>query len=311
MCMTKLEGTSREEIEARAILFDSIMENIKPLEMDDKGNVITASARIPLSLLFVDERYQRKHREASVQRLKKNWDVRKLAPILVAPHVEEKRFSIIDGGNRETVMEMLGIPSATATIMMMAPTSDAERLVFECDIFADQDAESDKMKLVEKHKSNVIRGNKAACLIQKMMTQYDVTYTSIQGQRDKAILGSYSDVYEIADTIDGEKILEFCFSVIENAGWHDEANGYAIYVFRSLKAAWQAHPHNREEIFTFLSNELRQYDPELLSASARARYPKRDYRTACVLYIEDMIVEGLALQRRIYTDGDKKYMIIK
>ena len=35
--------------------------------------------------------------------------------------------------------------------------------------------------------------------------------------------------------IHGGKCLDFIFSIIENAGWNRESNGYATYVLRSLK----------------------------------------------------------------------------
>lgn len=309
--MSEIKTVVPSTKEERKNLFNSIMENIKPLEVDKNGKVITASARIPLSLLFVDERYQRKHKESGVKRLYKKWDVRKLAPILTAPNFDHYVFDVIDGNNRTTVMEMLGIPSATATIMMQAPLDDEERLIFESDIFADQDSESEKVKLVEKHKSNVIRGDKAATIIQKFVEEYDVSFVETKGNRDSAILGSYAETYSIAKTESGDKILEFIFSIIQNAGWHDEPNGYATYIFRALKSAWLAHSKDRESIHEFLSTELRQYDPELFGASARARYPKRDYRSACVLYTEDLICRGLNIPRKIYKDGEKRYIIEK
>ena len=61
----------------------------------------------------------------------------------------------------------------------------------------------------------------------------------------------------------------------------------------------------------FLSKELRQYDPELFGSSARAKYPKRDYRAACVLFTEDMLCEGMGITRKIYKDGEKRYLIEK
>lgn len=309
--MSKIKTVVESTKEERKNLFNSIMENIKPLEVDENGKVITASARIPLSLLFIDKRYQREHKESGVKKLYKNWDVRKLAPILVVPHPEDYLFSVIDGNNRTKVMEMLDIPSATSTIMMQAPMEDQERLKFECEIFADQDSESEKVKLVEKHNSNVIRGDKAATIIQKFIDEYNVTFVETKGNRDCAILGSYAEVYSIAKIENGDKILEFIFTIIQNAGWHNEPNGYATYIFRALKSVWVAHSFNRESIHLYLSRELRQYDPELFGASARAKYPKRDYRSACVLYTEDLICDGLNIPRKIYKDGDKRYIIEK
>ena len=309
--MSKIKTVVESTKEERKNLFNSIMENIKPLEVDESGKVITASARIPLSLICIDKRYQREHKESSVKKLYKNWDVRKLAPILVVPHPEDSLFSVIDGNNRTKVMVMLDIPSATSTIMMQAPTEDQERLKFECEIFADQDSESEKVKLVEKHNSNVIRGDKAATIIQKFIDEYNVTFVETKGNRDCAILGSYAEVYSIAKMENGDRILDFIFTIIQNAGWHNEPNGYATYIFRALKSVWVAHFFDRESIHRYLSKELRQYDPELFGASARAKYPKRDYRSACVLYTEDLICDGLNIPRRIYTDGEKRYVIEK
>ena len=309
--MREIKTVKESTYEERAKLFDTIMENIKPLDFDKDGNVITASARIPLELLFIDFRYQRIHKDKGVKNLYDNWDVRKLAPVSVAPHEEDKCFSLIDGGNRSTVGHMLGIPSMTATIMMQAPKDDASRLKFECEIFSTQNSESENVRLVEKHPANVIIGDKAAVIIDRLAKEYDVAFANTTGQRDSAILGSYADTYQIAKTENGEDILEFIFSVIQNAGWHDETNGYATYVFRALKSVWLAHPDNREDIHKFLSTELRQYDPELFGASSRAKYPKRDYRSACVLYAEDLVCDGMHIDRRIYKDGEKRYMISK
>ena len=305
----KINTVKESTMKERKALFDTIMENVKPLDFDENGNAITASARIPLSLLFIDERYQRRHKEKGVQKLYKNWDVRKLAPISVVAHFEDKCFSVIDGGNRSTVANMLELPSLTATIMMQAPTNDEERLVFECEIFSNQDAESESVRLVDKHRPNVIRGDRGACVIDRLCKEYNVAFTDTQGQRDCAILGSYAEVYSIARSEHGDKTLEFIFSIIENAGWHEEANGYATYIFRALRAVWFAHPNNREEIHKYLSTELRQYDPELFGATARAKYPKRDYRSACVLLTEDILCEGLGIARKIYKDGEKRYSI--
>lgn len=74
------------------------------------------------------------------------------------------------------------------------------------------------VRLVEKHRPNVIRGDKGACVVDKFCKEYDVAFTNTSGQRNSAILGSYAEVYDIAKTENGEKILEFIFSIIENAG---------------------------------------------------------------------------------------------
>lgn len=79
---------------------------------------------------------------------------------------------------------------------------------------------------------------------------------------------------------------------------------------RALKEAWVAHPNERNKIHRFLSKKLRQIDPALFSADAKSAYSKRDHRMSCVLYMEDMICDGLGIERKIYVDNGKKYKLI-
>ena len=106
------------------------------------------------------------------------------------------------------------------------------------------------------------------------------------------MLGSYTDTYSIVK-VHGEKCLDFIFSIIDNAGWNKETNGYATFVMRALREVWIAHPNDRKEIHSFLSKELRQIDPALFSAEAKSKYPKRDHRVSCVLYVEDLVCDSL------------------
>lgn len=74
---------------------------------------------------------------------------------------------------------------------------------------------------------------------------------------------------------------------------------------RALREVWVAHPNNRTEIQEFLSKRLRQLDPALFNANAKTKYPKRDHRAACVLYLEDIVCDGLKLEKKIYIDEGK------
>ena len=73
--------------EARRIeQFNDIVANIKPLMTVGKGKnqrVITGSAVVPLSLCFVDSRYQGNRYHKHLNRLRNRWDERKLTPIIL------------------------------------------------------------------------------------------------------------------------------------------------------------------------------------------------------------------------------------
>lgn len=303
---------SIDEETRRVEQYRDVEANIKPLSTIGKGKnqrTITGTAVVPISCCFVDERYQGMRKHKHLNRLRSKWDPRKLAPIVLVPHPEEHRFAVVDGQGRCTVAPEKGIDRLNAIILMDAPEDLNERLKFEAEYFIGQDSEVENVKPLEKHLSRVIIGDEAAVTLDNMLNRYGIKFVSTKGNREESVLGSYTDTYSIVK-VHGEKCLDFIFSIIENAGWNKETNGYATFVMRSLRETWIAHPNDRYEIHKYLSEELRQIDPALFSSNGRSKYPKRDHRSACVLYVEDMVCDGLGLDRKIYIDDGKKCRII-
>jgi len=304
---------SMNEEERRIEQYDDIVANIKPLMTTGKGKnqrVITGSAVVPLSLCFVDSRYQGMRIHKHLNKLRNKWDERKLTPIILVWHPEEHRFAIVDGQGRFIVAGEKGIDRLNAIVLMDAPDDPDERLKFEAEYFIGQDSEVENVKPLEKHLSRVIIGDEAATILDKLLNKYKIKFVATKGNREESVLGSYTDTYTIAK-VHGEKCLDFIFSIIENAGWNRETNGYATFVMRALREVWIVHPSDRKEIHRFLSKELRQIDPALFSANAKTKYPKRDHRISCVLYVEDLVCDGLGIEKKIYVDGTRKCKVVK
>ena len=289
--------------EARRIeQFNDVMANAKPMITEGRGknlHTVTASACIPLSCCYVDKRYQGLRSHKRISQLESKFDKRKLTPITVVPHYDEHIFAIVDGQGRSIVAPKKGMDRLFATILMDAPDDLEARLKFEAEYFIGQDSEVENVKPLEKHLARVIIGDPAAVTIDKLIKEYKISFTNTQGKRGESILGSYTDTYSIAKNR-GEKCLDFIFSIIKNAGWNHETNGYATFVMRALRDTWVEHPNDREAIHTYLSDALRQSSPSLFSTDARAKYPKRDHRMACTLMIEDMVCDNLNLDRKIF-----------
>ena len=293
--------------------FNDIVANIKPLMTVGKGKnqrAITGSAVVPLSCCFVDSRYQGMRTHKHLNRLKNKWDERKLTPIILVPHPEEYRFAVVDGQGRCLVAPEKGMDRLNAIILMDAPEDLDERLKFEAEYFIGQDSEVENVKPLEKHLSRVIIGDSAAVSLDKLLNKYGIKFVATKGNREESVLGSYTDTYSIVK-VHGEKCLDFIFSIIDNAGWNKETNGYATFVMRALREVWIAHPNDRKEMHRYLSKELRQIDPALFSAEAKSKYPKRDHRVSCVLYVEDMVCDGLGIEKKIYVENGKKVKISK
>ena len=293
--------------------FNDIVANIKPLMTVGKGKnqrAITGSAVVPLSCCFVDSRYQGMRTHKHLNRLKNKWDERKLTPIILVPHPEEYRFAVVDSQGRCLVAPEKGMDRLNAIILMDTPEDLDERLRFEAEYFIGQDSEVENVKPLEKHLSRVIIGDNAAVSLDKLLNKYGIKFVATKGNREESVLGSYTDTYSIVK-VHGEKCLDFIFSIIDNAGWNKETNGYATFVMRALREVWIAHPNDRKEIHRYLSKELRQIDPALFSAEAKSKYPKRDHRVSCVLYVEDLVCDGLGIEKKIYVENGKKVKISK
>ena len=306
--MEAITTTNERKIEQ----YNDIVANIKPLMTVGKGKnqtVITGSAVVPLSLCYVDARYQGLRHHRNINKLENKWDIRKLTPITLVAHPEEYRFAIVDGQGRSIVAPKKGIDRLNAIILMDAPEDPSERLKFEAEYFIGQDTEVENVKPIEKHLSRIIIGDESALILDKLLKRYKISFENKKGNRSESVLGSYTDTYAIAK-IHGEKCLDFILSIIENAGWNKEPNGYATFVMRALKESWVAHPNERKKIHTYLSKSLRYIDPALFSAKARTEYPQRDHRSACILFIEDMVCNNIGIEKKIYYDNDKKCRVI-
>lgn len=303
-----MSATVMTNEERRMEQFNDVMANVKPLTVIGKGRnqkIITGSVVVPLSCCFVDERYQGMRTHKYLNRLENKWDERKLTPIILVPHPEEFRFAIVDGQGRSLVAPKKGMDRLNAIVLMDAPDDLDERLKFEAEYFIGQDSEVENVKPLEKHLSRVIIGDEAATTLDKLLKKYKIRFVSTKGNREESILGSYTDTYSIAK-VHGEKCLDFIFTIIENVGWNKETNGYATFIMRALRDVWVGYPNDRYNIHTFLSIELRQLDPAMFSANAKTKYPKRDHRAACSLYMEDIVCDGLGIENKKYIDTDKK-----
>lgn len=280
-------------------LFNMAMDNVKSFSTNKSRKKSIGIVAIDLSLLFVDARYQGLRTHKHINRLINKWDERKLSPIIVVPHPEEFRFAVVDGQGRLLAATELGYETLQAIVLLDAPEDEYERLKFEAEIFIGQDDEIEKVKALEKHPARVIIGDEAAIALENMFTRYDITYTDSKGCRKAGVLGSYPTAYKMAKT-HGEKCLDYIFSIIKNAGWDDETNGYATYITESLKNIWVTYQatKDRETIHQYLSRYFRDIDPTIFASNAKSRYPMRkDMERVCTLYLEDIIHEQLGLER--------------
>lgn len=263
--------------------------------------------KIPVRLFAIDPAYQtdiRTRRELGY--LVNNWDERKLLPLLVVPHDEEGKFYVVDGYGRWIASQMLENPYETleCLVLLDVPKEKEERRKYEAELFAFQNVGVAKVTPLQRHGSLRILGDKTVLAMDELQEKYKFEYISIKGQRSESVLGSYSECINICST-KGKDCLDYIFSILRDAGFDRKANGYASYIMRMLRDAWILYTDNRTETKKFLGDYLRSYSPEIFRAKATAKYPMLDTRTACSLYVEDMIVDNLGLEQTREVSGTR------
>ena len=287
------------------------MEGITKMYTDQ--HLRLAIINIPTNMLEIDPRYQTDYRtERSLSYLTSNWDERKLLPITVVPHWEEGKFYVVDGYGRWIASQIVARDSGTkelykdlqALVLLQAPTDPVERLKYEAELYAFQGDTIAKVTPIQKHGAMLVMHNQAAEKLEQLKAEYGFEYVAEKGNREAAVLGSYSDVFNLCK-IDNGKCADYVFDIINRIAFDRMTNGYSSYVIRAFRDMYKLYANNRNDVKNMLIHELRGKTPLQFKSNAVTRYPVLDVKTACSLYTEDMVVDILGLKQNRMVLNDK------
>lgn len=275
-----------------------------------------AIVKIPVRLFAIDESYQtplRTNRDLSY--LVSNFDDNKLLPVTGVPHDEEGKIYLVDGYGRWKASQMVDkknhtnkYESLSCLVILNAPTETEERRMFEAEQYAFQNKNVSRMSALQKHGAYKCMKYPAAFIIEELQKEYKFTFVSEKGNRAPGVLGSYSELFDICKAY-GKECGEYIFNICEKAGFHLKVNGYSNYVLRSLRDIWKFYPDHRKDSSDFLAKWLREREPVKVKANAVARYGMLDTRTACSVYLEDLIVDNVGLNHVRSVEGKSITMV--
>ena len=265
----------------------------------DAGRSV-AIVSLPVELMEIDSRYQTEARtERDLRYLTNNWNENKLLPLIGVPHWEEGKVYLVDGYGRwiaSQVVDKKKYKELDVMLILNAPSNVNERLEFEAEMYAYQNKQVAKMTAIQKHGAMIVLHDNATEILENMRKKYGFEYSSVKGNREASVLGSYTETLRLC-SIDNGKAAEYVFDICEGAGFDRKSNGYASYVMRGLRDIYRIYANNREDTKKFLIKELRKITPITLKANAVVKYPMLDFRTASSLYLEDMVVNNLGLEQ--------------
>ena len=288
----------------------SELKGLLKAAVDAKMNAVIV--RIPVELLEIDESYQIPERTArSLEYLTKNWDDNKLLPLSGVPHWEEGKVYLFDGFGRWIGSQLIKNPKDDLQVMVIlnAPTDPKERRLYEAKMYAFQNVGTARMAAVQKHGAMLLMHDKATIILEAMKKKYDFEYVANKGNRSASVLGSYTEA--LAMCRQGEDLAEFIFRICKKAGFDRKSNGYITYVMRALRDLYKLYPENRTDVEKTMVKYMRKIEPVFLKSEAVVQYPLVDYKIACSLFLEDIVVRELNAKHKRKIENGKVQFIIQ
>lgn len=284
----------------------SMLKGITKMYTDAGYKVAIVS--VPVELLEIDPSYQTEVRtERDLRYLTENWDENKLLPLVGVPHWEEGKIYLVDGYGRWIASQCIDkekYSELQVMIILSAPSKKAERLKFEAEMYAFQNAQVAKMTPLQKHGAMLILHDPATEMLEHLKAEYGFSYRSTKGQRDESVLGSYATTLNLCKVDEG-RCACYVFDICRDAGFDRQANGYATYIMKGLADIYKLYAEDRYETEDLLSDELRGITPAILRSRAVTKYPMLDFRSALSLYLEDIVVNKLGLEQSREVVGTK------
>ena len=311
--MVKIMCMSFELISGKKSKGDkSMLKGVTKMYTDAGYKVAIVS--VPVELLEIDPSYQTEVRtERDLRYLTEHWDENKLLPLVGVPHWEEGKIYLVDGYGRWIASQCIDkekYSELQVMIILSAPSKKAERLKFEAEMYAFQNAQVAKMTPLQKHGAMLILHDKATETLESLKAEYGFEYRATKGNRDASILGSYASTLNLCKVDEG-KCAHYVFDICRNSGFDRQANGYATYIMKGLADIYKLYADDRYETEELFSEELRGITPAILRSRAVTKYPMLDFRSALSLYLEDIVVDKLGLEQSREVVGTKVMPIKK
>ena len=253
-------------------------------------------ALIPVTEMFVDTRYQRTV-QSHVNKIAKNWDNNKCAILQVSYRSDIDKYAIIDGQNRWTAAQKVGITHLLCQIYENLTIQE------EAKIFAEQNDNVAKIASADKFKSLLIMGDETCLLIKSLCDEFGIAIRKTYGDslsKSRKNLNGLIAAQRIVENY-GIDCLRWIFTVIEKSGWDLTAKAYTDRNFQVLISFYRARVNkstftmDTEKLITLYAN-VGEYNGLVNHANKfvldrNPRNDKKAYseREANIVYIEHML----------------------
>lgn len=173
-------------------------------------------AYIPIDQLLTDMKYQRPTSEARVNKIVREFDPEKVDAKCVNYRPQEDVFACVDGLHTATALKAKGYKYIPCKVFI-GKTYEEEALFFSA-----QNKGCKKITTVEEFNALLEAQDEGAKDIAFALDLHDIELAKISGVKKIRSIRKLTTIYEAY----GWKGLDFCFTLLEDAGWEYDPKAY-------------------------------------------------------------------------------------
>lgn len=245
-------------------------------------------ASVPVSLLRIDESYQREPKSDSIQNLVNEWDMNSCDFLDVS--YRDGKFYIIDGQHRYTAAKYIGVQTLPCVIRTGLVRSQ------EAIIFARQNRNTKKLYPYDTYKANIICGDesikevKIDVEINRICVSHNIVVKKVSKdtKKDSKILRSLSTARDIVD-VNGVDCFEWIIDTICKTNWENCSVSYSKSIMAMLKNFYIENKDNITDHEASVMKVMNGNTPMQLIARSRADYSEYALQTGLNICFKKLV----------------------
>lgn len=241
-------------------------------------------ALLPVSLLHIDQTYQRELDKAHVSEMSKNWDPDFCDDLVVSFRDGDDGFGffVLDGQHRLEVARLKGINMLPCVIYEGMSVED------EAKKFGEQDCRRKKLNNFDQFKCRAVWRHEDTIIVKRVCDEYNVSYSK-SNKSTKPLLSAINAAI-LSCRKHGEEGVRWIFDTIQKLGWHNDCNAYSRAVINALSNVYGMHEDKLETKLQLIRNlQGRLHNPCAIVTRAQAERPGRGPTVALTQFMETLI----------------------
>lgn len=244
-------------------------------------------ASVPVSLMKLDESYQREIDKDNIQKLVRDWDNDRCDFLLVS--FRDDRFYVVDGQHRYTAADYKGISSLPCIILTGLTREQEAR------IYSRQNENVKKLTIYDVFKANLVNGDtsipivKIDMQIDRICKKHGIKVTSANRYTKKErVLRSLSATRKII-WAHGAECLEWIFDTIDKTNWKTCPEVTSKQIQDMLKNFWVENKNNLGYWQEAVERVMNTYTPKQIIGCARSDYANYTMGVALNICFKELV----------------------